>query len=304
MEYDVIVIGRSPAGIQTAIVTSKAGLSTLAIGKNIEDGQAMSDVDDCFRAVRRISETELCNEGESQACVNGTEFIRDEVVSIGYADKGFFVSTPHNKYESQAVLLVAGASKHEVDIEGLMGYNGKGVSYCAACDGFFFSECKVGVLGYTDFAAHEAFELLAVTDDITIFTNGNEESFGKVYGQRIAESTIKVNTSPICGIINSGGEGALGVFGGLKLANGEDVEIEGLFVAYGVASWTDLARKVGAAISPEGIVHANEDFETNIPGLFAVGDHIFDIGYIAKAVGYGATAANSIIKYLKEKGVK
>ena len=168
-------------------------------------------------------------------------------------------------------------------------FEGKGVSYCTTCDGFFYKGKRVGILGSGNYAVQEAMELRPFTDDITLFTNGRDPGFTGEYA-RIAEN-FRLNRERVAGL--TGGD----TLGGIVLESGA-VKLDGLFVASGTASSVDFAAKLGVAVKG-GSITADSQQKTNLPGIFAAGDCTGGFKQIAVAVGQGAVAGRSIIEYVR-----
>jgi thioredoxin reductase (NADPH) len=287
--YDVIIIGKGPAGISASLYTVRANLKTLVIGQNDSSLLKADKIENYYGFSEVISGKKLLEEGEKQAARLGTEILNDKVISI-QQDKNFKVFTADGQYEAKAVLIATGQPQKKVRIENLDDYEGKGVSYCTTCDGFFYNNLKVGVLGYGDYAVHEAIELEAFTKDITIFTNGKElEAKGKY--QKEAQR-FNVVTKQVYRV--DGGEVLQKVF----FKDGTSEDIDGLFVAYESPSSADFARKLGI-VTNNNAIEVDEDQKTNIPGVFAAGDCIGAFKQISTAVGQGAIAGRKIIEYIR-----
>ena len=186
------------------------------------------------------------------------------------------------QYEAKTVLLATGAPVVRVPIKNLDKYEGAGVSYCTTCDGFFYRNKKVGVLGYNDFAIHEAADLLNFTQDITLFTNEMELNVSD--NAKPVIEKLKVNNKKIKEL----GKGD--ILEEIVFDDGTAEDIEGLFIAFGSASSTSFALKMGIVTDGKSII-VNEKMETNIPGLYAAGDCTGVFKQVAVAVGQGAIAA-------------
>jgi thioredoxin reductase (NADPH) len=291
--YDFIAIGRGPAGIQAAIYTSRAKISTAVIGLDAGSLKMAADVENYYGIAGRVRGTSLQKVGERQAESFGAELINEAAVGVSYSEGGFFITTADSTYECRALLFATGAGRAKAPIGGLDALLGKGVSYCAACDGFFFSGKKVGVLGYSDYAAHEAMELLGITEKVTIYTNGRDCEFSPSSEDIIKSNDIKIVSKPVAGILGEE------VLTGIRLADGSAEELDGLFIAYGIAPGSDLALKIGVAVDAHGDIVTEKNQETNVLGVFAAGDCTGGFRQVAKSVGEGAVAARSIIDYLK-----
>lgn len=285
----VIIIGNGPAGISTALYTSRAGIDTIVIGKDNGSLGKASTIENYYGLAEPVSGAELIANGIEGAKRLGAEVIQDEVLDMSYGESGtFIVTTKEKTYISDALVIATGTSRKTPKIKGLKELEGLGVSYCATCDAFFYRGKDVGVLGSSDYALHEAQELAATSGSVTIFTNGLEPTFEN------PGENIKVNTDKITAI--AGDE----FVEGLIFESGEQLSIDGLFVALGVAGSTDLARKIGAQVDNNKIV-VDENMATNVPGLYAAGDCIGGLLQVSKAVSDGAKAGTELAKYLRNK---
>lgn len=286
---NVIIIGNGPAGISTALYTTRAGINTKIIGKDHGALGKASEIENYYGFSEPISGKDLISDGIEGARRLGAEIISDEVLGITYGNK-LTVITNSGEYEADSVVLATGTSRTTPKIKGLKEYEGHGVSYCAVCDAFFYRGKDVAVLGNGNYALHEAMELLPTSNSVTILTNGKEPDF------QVPE-TIKINTNIIDSI--SGND----VVEEIYFQNGDNLPISGLFIAIGVAGSTDLAKKIGAETQNNKII-VNENMSTNIPGLYAAGDCTGGLLQISKAVYEGAKAGTEIIKHLRNNSQK
>lgn len=282
--YDIIIIGAGPAGISAALYTLRANLNTLIIGKDGGALQQTDKIENYFGTGGVISGKELLEKGITQAEALGAVFAKEEVVSIEWMEN-FTVTTQSNRYEAKAVIIATGNKRSTAKIKGIDTLEGKGVSYCAVCDAFFYRGKNVGILGSGEYALHEAMALKGVVNSITVFTDGKEITAD-------FPEDISIVTSPVEEI--QGEEKVSGV----KTKDGNIYPLDGVFVALGTAGAGELARKLGLPIENNRI-SVNKDKSTMIPGIFAAGDCIGGVLQIATAVGEGAEAALSAIKYLK-----
>jgi thioredoxin reductase (NADPH) len=287
--YDVIIIGKGPAGLSAALYTVRFNLSTLIIGKDDSRLLKADKIDNYFGFAQTISGEQLLANGEEQVRRLGAELIEDEVISIE-KDDFFRISTAEGQYSSKALLLATGQPNKVIRIENLVKFEGKGVSYCSTCDGFFFNNLKVGVLGNKDYALHEALELLTFTKNITIYTNGKPmETSSKYDGDA---ERFKIDTRQISKL--DGSEFLQRIY----FTDGTSEEIDGIFVAYESASSIDFARKLGVLAQGNTVVVDSKQ-QTNLEGLFAAGDCASSFKQISVAVGQGALAGKAIADYVK-----
>lgn len=286
---NVIIIGSGPAGVSAALYATRAGINTKIIGKDHGALAKASEIENYYGFSEPISGKDLISEGIEGARRLGAEIISDEVLGLTYGDK-LTVITKSREYEADSVVLATGTSRAAPKIKGIKEYEGRGVSYCATCDAFFYRGENVAVLGNGNYALHEALELLPTSNSVTILTNGKEPDF------EVPEN-IKINTNIIDSI--NGND----VVEKVNFKNGESLSISGLFIAIGVAGSTDLAKKIGAETQNNKII-VDENMSTNIPGLYASGDCTGGLLQISKAVYEGAKAGTEVIKYLRKKSNK
>lgn len=292
MIYDVIVIGKGPAGISASLYIQRANLNTLIIGQNNSALAKAKEIENYFGLKENLSGETLLKNGENQATKLGVEVINDDVTAIKtqYDDHIFTVLTASGEYEGRAILIATGQPHKKIRINGLKDFEGKGISYCTTCDGFFYKGLGVGVLGYNNYAVQEAMELKVFTKDITILTNGKKLEVSDSYAEMVKQFNIK--TQPVTKV-----EGTQ-FLNRIHFDNGETQSIDGLFIAYGTASSVDFAKKFGIETDGNAIV-VNESQETNIEGIYAAGDCTGGFKQIATAVGQGAVAGKSMIEYVR-----
>jgi thioredoxin reductase (NADPH) len=281
--YDVIIIGKGPAGISAALYTVRAKLSTLIIAKDYGALERADQIENYYGFEEPVKASELLENSARGAKRLGAIMIDAEVVGIEKGES-FSVHTPQGTFESKAVLIATGKPKKTANIPGLSDYEGRGVSYCAICDGFFYRGKKIGVVGDGDFAVREANELLHFTDNITVYTNGSTLE---------TETPLAVDGRRIRSV---GGDGKLQF---IVMEDGEQIPLDGLFVAIGQAGSTDFARRLGIEMQNDDI-KVNENFMTNIDGLFACGDCVGGLAQVSKSVGEGAVCAVAMIAYVRK----
>lgn len=283
--YDVIVVGSGPAGISAALYTARARMKTLVIGSG-DGALAKADwVENYYGFAEPVAGEKLLSEGRQQAQSVGAELVTGQVVSIGYENE-LIVKTNEAEYHGKAVVLATGSNRTAPKINGFSGFEGRGVSYCAVCDAFFYRDKDIAVLGCCEYALHEAAELLPVVKSVTLLTNG---------AAPISDFPVEVRviTDEIAALE---GEERLER---VRFTNGEVLDIAGLFVAIGVAGSSDLARKLGAQTEGLKIV-VDENMATTIPGLFAAGDCTSGMMQIAKAVYEGAKAGTEAVRFVRK----
>lgn len=233
-----------------------------------------------------ISGKELYKNGIEQAKNIGVEVKKEEVVKITMEEKDFQVVTSKQNYNTKTLILATGNKKNKPKIKGIEKFEGKGVSYCAVCDGFFYRNRSVAVLGSGNYAIAETNELINIADKVTILTNG--EKAPEFRGENVDIETKKVKEIE--------GDSKLEA---IEFEDGSKILADGIFVAQGVAGSSEFAKKLGAITKDDKIV-VNENMETNIKGLYACGDCTGGLLQISKAVHEGTVAGLQAIKYIRK----
>ena len=278
--YDTIVIGNGPAGISGAIYLKRFNYNVLVIGKDLGALEGDHYIDNYY-GLKHIKGSDLINSGIEQARDLGIDVLKDEVVAIEYGANGFVVKTINSSYETKTVFLTAGKPRTKLLIGSLKEYEGKGISYCAICDGFFFRNKKIGIVGNSYYMKNELEVLKKFSNDITVFTNGLDTD---VLDTKVVKDKLVTFT---------GDENKLT---GLDTLNAH-YDLDACFIAIGSANATSFAKHLGLQIDEKDNIVVN-NFMTNIPGIFAGGDIIGGLAQVSKAVCDGALASLEIKKYL------
>ncbi|MCD1653330.1 NAD(P)/FAD-dependent oxidoreductase [Treponema zuelzerae] len=285
MMYDSIIIGKGPAGISASLYLVRAGLKVLVLGHGVGALERAEKIDNYYGFDQPLSGAELAARGVAQARRIGAEIREEEAVNISMED-AWVVKTAGGEYRGRSVLLATGKSRAGLKVPGFEELRGKGISFCATCDGFFYKNKRLAVIGTGDYAANELSELAHFTKDITLFTNGAEPA-----SARFPEG-LAVEKRMIDGFAGSD------KLTGISLEGGEAMAVDGAFVALGTAGAADFAAKIGVELNKTDIV-VDQSFMTNVPGIFAAGDCIGGYLQIAKAVSDGAHAAKHMVPYIK-----
>ena len=286
--YDVVIIGKGPAGAQAGIYLGRAGFKTLIVYK---DGGSLSKTDfieNYYGYAEAISAEKLLNEGVLQAKRFNVDFVEDEIVMLQTDEENkVLVKGLKKDYTASYAIIAAGMTRKSLNVPGLKDFEGRGISYCVTCDGFFFRNRKVAIIGYTKFAEHELNDLLMFTKQAFLITNGKELEFdASVYKE------VTVIDKPIASIY---GEDTIK---GISFKDGSNEDFDGVFVAYGTADASSFCVKSGIATEKSRII-VDENLMTNIDRIYAAGDCIGSYMQVAAAVADGAIAARSVTERLK-----
>ncbi len=260
------------------------GASVTVVAK---DGGALAKADkiqNYYGFADGISAKELVANGIAQAKNLGAKFIEAEVCGVEFGTDGFDVKTTDRTIAAGALVIACGTSRNVPPIKNIDVFEGRGVSYCAICDGFFFRGKKIAVIGNGAYAESEYGVLKNIIEDVTILTNGLAPQFSLPCDTRKIESF-------------EGGETVEEVV----FADGAREKYDGIFIACGSAGAFELSKKLGLETDGNKIV-TDEKRATNIPGIYAAGDCIPGLQQIAKAVCDGMIAGTEALKFLKTIG--
>ena len=284
--YDVTIIGAGPAGISASLYAKRANLNVLVLYFGESNLEKSSKIDNYYGFAEGISGDNLYENGISQAKKLGVDVKQLEVIGIENLGKTYNVKTEAENFETKSVIIATGNRKVKPSIKGIAEFEGRGISYCAICDVFFYRNKNVAVIGNGKFAVNEATELSHVVNKVTILTNGLENP----------ECEFEVNTNKIS-VIN-GKEKVTDI----EFDDGSKLEIDGVFIALGEAGASDFAKTLGIIQNGENI-KVNDKMETNVKGVFACGNITGGLLQICKAVYEGAQAGLSAVNYIRNDNV-
>ena len=285
MYYDIIIIGAGPAGISASLYAVRANKKVLVLYDDKSSLEKTDKIENYYGFENGISGKDLYKAGIKQAENIGVDVKKEEVIkieTISENDYNFLVNTSNDIYKSKVVILATGNKKNKPKITGIEKFEGKGISYCAICDGFFYRNKNVAVIGSGNYAISETNDLINIAKDITILTDGEK-------APDFRADNVKVETR---GIKEIKGNDKVEE---IELTDGTDLKVDGVFIAYGVASSTDFAKKLGALVKNDKII-VNEKMETNIKNLYACGDCVGGLLQVSKAVYEGAIAGLNAIR--------
>jgi thioredoxin reductase (NADPH) len=300
-QYDVIIIGGGPAGLSAGIYTARARLATLLIERGAIGGQIINagEVENYPGYASGVSGIDLTQAMHQQAEKFGVETLYDEVIGIEVSGQQKVVKTPQGDFLAKAVIIAGGAERQKLDVPGEAQFTGKGVSYCATCDGAFFRDKVVAVIGGGNSAVTEALELTKFASKIYLIHRRNELRAAKIMQERLlADKKI----TPLWDTV------VLGITGdkfveklnlrNIKTEKETTLDVAGVFVSVGSQPATGYLKGI-VNLDAVGAIITNDKLETNVPGVYAVGDiRSGSIRQVVGATGDGAAAAINAGKFI------
>jgi thioredoxin reductase (NADPH) len=303
--YGVIIIGSGPAGYTAALYAARSNLSVLMLQGYQAGGQLMltSEVENYPGFEDGILGPEMMEKFEKQARRFGAEMLPEDVISVDFSKRPFKVTTDTGDYPGRAVIIATGASAKWLDLPSEKRLQGRGVTACATCDGFFFKNKDVVVIGGGDTAMEEATFLTRYVNHVTIIHRRDTFRASKIMQDR-AQKNPKISFLMDSEVSEILGEDAVTGVLVRNVKTGEEnrLDVQGVFLAIGHQPNTDLFRGI-IHMDKAGYIVPVEHTMTNIPGVFAAGD-VTDHRYrqAVTAAGDGCRAAIDLERWLESQG--
>ncbi|WP_010647536.1 thioredoxin-disulfide reductase [Oceanobacillus massiliensis] len=301
--YDVIIAGAGPAGMTAAVYASRANLDTLMLERGIPGGQ-MANTEDVenYPGFDSILGPDLSNKMFEHAKKFGAEYAYGDIKEV--IDHGDYktIIAGSKEFNTRSLIITTGAQYKKLGIEGEEELGGRGVSYCAVCDGAFFKQKNLVVIGGGDSAVEEGIYLTRFADKVTIVHRRDQLRAQKIIQQRAFDNEkIDFIWDTVINKIN-GPEGKVSSVSLKNNKTGEeyDFDADGVFVYIGMVPLSEPFKSLGIT-NEEGYIPTNEQMETSIPGIFAAGDiREKALRQIVTATGDGSIAAEAAIKYVED----
>ncbi|WP_026672307.1 thioredoxin-disulfide reductase [Alkalihalobacterium bogoriense] len=300
--YDVVIAGAGPAGMTAAVYTSRANLSTLMVERGIPGGQ-MANTEDVenYPGFDHILGPDLSNKMFEHAKKFGAEYAYGDIKEI--VDEGDYkiVKAGSKEFKARAVIVSTGAEYKKLGVPGEKELGGRGVSYCAVCDGAFFKGKELVVVGGGDSAVEEAVYLTRFATKVTVIHRRDELRAQKILQQRAFNNEkIEFVWNHVVKTINDKD----GKVGSVTIENTEtgetkDFSTDGVFIYIGMLPLNESVKQLGI-LNAEGYIETNEEMETKVPGIFAAGDvREKSLRQIVTATGDGSIAAQTAQHYVE-----
>ncbi len=304
--YDVVIAGAGPAGLSAGIYTGRALLKTLILDKGIPGGQILlTDIIENYPGFSEAVPSFSLAEGfKSQALRFGCEINQEEINKIVRTDDIWTVMTAEKEYSARGLIIATGSSHRKLDVPGESQFTGRGVSYCATCDGAFFRDKVIAVVGGGSYALTEALFLTRFAKKVIVIHRRDQFRAEKVLQARAKDhEKIEFKLDSVVKEIN--GEQRVRSARILNIINNKEseIEIEGIFVSVGMIPNTDIVKGL-VDLNDKGEIIVTKNMATSERGIFAAGD-VTDAcsNQVATAVGAGVEAGLAVNKYIEENNL-
>ncbi|WAA11954.1 thioredoxin-disulfide reductase [Fervidibacillus halotolerans] len=301
--YDVVVIGAGPAGMTAAVYASRANLSTLMIERGVPGGQmANTEEVENYPGYESILGPELSNKMFEHAKKFGAEYAFGDIKEIVDGKEYKVIKAGHTEYKARAVIIATGAEYRKLGVPGEAELSGRGVSYCAVCDGAFFRDKELVVVGGGDSAVEEGVYLTRFAKKVTIVHRRDKLRAQKILQDRaFANEKVDFIWNHTVKSINEK-DGKVGSVTLVSTVDGSEREFktDGVFIYIGMVPLTKPFENLGIT-NENGYIVTNERMETKIPGIFAAGDvREKELRQIVTATGDGSIAAQNAQHYIEQ----
>ncbi len=300
-DCDVVIIGAGPAGLAAAIYTGRARLGTIVCERAVPGGQILltNFIENYPGFPDGIAPTRLMEDIRKQADKFGAEIVQDDIQELLKEERFWRVRGSRQDYKSKAVLLATGSSHRKLGVRGEDTLTGRGVSYCATCDGAFFQDKVVAVVGGGNWALTEALFLTRLCRQVKIIHRRDQLRAEKILQERVFENPkITVLWNTVVDTINGDTRLESISLRDVQDDRASELELDGLFISIGTLPNSQIVDKL-VDLNEWGEVKVEKNMSTRMPGLFAAGD-VTDAcpEQMASAVGTGVSAALAITDYL------
>ena len=307
MIYDLIIIGTGPAGLAASIYANRYQIEHLLIGSQLGGTMVWASMVENYPGFESITGADLSQKMIEQVKKLGVEIKNTGIVQIKRKETSFELKTENDELIGAKSLIIAtGTQRQKLNIPGESEYLGKGVSYCSTCDGAFFKEKTVVVVGGSNAAVTSALHLAGLAQKVYLIYRKKPLRADPIWVER-AQKESKIEIIYETNIMEIMGDDQKVT--ALKLdrpyQDGEQLKVDGLFIEIGGVPGTKLVKLLGVELDEKGYIKVKPNMSTNIAGVFAAGDVANAAGelqQIITAASEGALAANGIYQYLKKSG--
>jgi thioredoxin reductase (NADPH) len=299
MDYDIIIIGGGPAGLAAGLYASRRNLRTLVIFQLLGGQMSYAPSVENYPGSSPIPGVKLAEKMKKQAKKFGCQFKMETVVDLDLKGEIKKVKTTEKQYKARTVIIATGSHYRKLESEGEDRFIGKGVSYCATCDGPLYTGKKVAVIGGSDTAVKSALYLSEIASETFLIHRRDQLRAEEANQENLKKSSVKIIWNSVVDRIEGDKFVSKIIIKDVNTNETKELAIDGIFVEIGEIPTTEIVKAAGVEINEKNFISVNDKFETNIPGVFAAGDVTGSFAQIVVAAAEGAETATNAYLFLK-----
>jgi thioredoxin reductase (NADPH) len=295
---DVVIIGTGPAGLTAAIYCARYNLKTIVLGKVFGGTMSMALDIGNWPGIEKTSGVDLATSMINHVKSLGVQVLNKEVTNITKRDEDFIVDYEDYSILAKKIILASGTKRRKLNLDREEEFTGAGISYCNTCDGIYFKNKVVGVVGAGNAGCSSANELSGIAKKVYMFCPEPTFMFAEPARSKLIEDNPNIIKHFSSNIVELLGDDRLRA---IKLKTGEEIKLDGLFIEIGSEPDIEFLEKIGVDLNKNGYIMVDDKLRTSVKGVFSAGsvnDGAFDQAIYAAA--QGALAANSVYRELKK----
>jgi len=299
MDYDIIIIGCGPSGLAAGIYAARRNLKTLILGEVLGGQMSWAPSVENYPGTNPMSGMKLAEKMKKQAVKFGCKFKTAKVVGLNLKNEVKKVKTTDDEYSSKAVIIATGSHHRKLEAEGEDKFIGKGVSYCAICDMPLFKGKKVAIIGGSDTAVKSAIYASDIASEVYLIHRKDQFRAEEKNVENLKKTKVKVIWNSVVDKIEGDKLVKKIIIKNVNTNEIKELDIDGVFIEVGEIPTTEIVKTAGIEINEKNFIKVDNNFQTNISGVFASGDVSGSLAQIVVAAATGAEAATNAYLFLK-----
>lgn len=299
MDYDIIIIGGGPSGLAAGLYAARRNLKTLILFQVLGGQMSYAPSVENYPGLIPTPGIKLAEKMKKQAKKFGCGFKSDTVISLDIKGETKKIKTTEKEYKTRAVIIATGSHYRKLEAEDEDKFIGKGVSYCAVCDGPLFKGKKIAVIGGSDTAVKSALYLSEIASETFLIHRRDQLRAEEANQKKLEKSKVNIIWNSVVDKIMGDKFVNKIIIKDVNTNETKELAIDGVFVEIGEVPTTEIMKAAGIEINEKNFIKVNDKFETNIAGVFAAGDVTGSFAQIVVAAAEGAEAATNAYLFLR-----
>jgi thioredoxin reductase (NADPH) len=297
--YDIIIIGGGPAGLAAGLYAARRNLKALVLFQVLGGQMSLAPSVENYPGTSPMPGMKLAERMKRQAKKFGCKFKSEAVVELDLKNEIKKVKTTERKYAAKSIIIATGSHYRKLEAEGEDKFIGKGVSYCATCDGPCFKGKRVAVIGGSDAAVKSALYLGEIASEAYLIHRRSQLRAEEANQELLKNSSVKIIWNSVVEKIEGDNLVRKIIIKDVNTNETRELAVDGVFIEIGEVPTTEIVKAAGVEINEKNFIKVNQNFETNIPGVFASGDVTGSFAQIVVAAAEGAEAATNAYLFLR-----